>query len=416
MIAKLKNKIYSLLRGSEKYTGTDMVYLTKGGFWLTFGQILSSAVAFLLSLAYANLLPKETYGNFRFILSIFNLLAIPSLQGMGSAIIIAVAKGYEGVLKTGFKTRLKWATLGSLASALVAIYFWSKGNVQFFICFLVVAACLPLMKSTEVYQSFFVGKKFFGQKVRYSVLIQFLATFVVLAAIFWTKDLVILVSAFFVAYAFLQAFFLFMIIKKYSPNRQDDPGTISYGKHLSLIGVLAIIGQELDKVLLFHYLGPAQVAVYSFATLPVEQVRNPLQNIQDMALPKFSVRDGEEIKNSLPKKLLKVTALILAAIVLYIIVVPYFFKIFYPQYLSSVFYSQLYAFNLLVFPISMIMLAIQARMKTRELYIIGTANQIVQISLLLILTPILGILGVVLTRTLGLIPYFFIAWFYFKKN
>jgi O-antigen/teichoic acid export membrane protein len=317
---------------------------------------------------------------------------------------------------SGFKARLKWGTLGSLASALVAIYFWSKGNVQFTICFLVIAACLPLMKSTEVYQSFFVGKKFFGQKVRYSVIIQFLASLAVLIAIFWTKDLVVLVSTFFVAYASLQAIFLFMIIKKYSPNHQDDPGVVPYGKHLSLIGVLAIIGQELDKVLLFHYLGPAQVAVYSFATLPVEQVRTPLQNIQDMALPKFSVRDREEIKTSLPKKLLKTTALILVAIVLYIVVVPYFFRIFYPQYLSSVFYSQLYAFNLLVFPISMIMLAIQAKIKTRELYIISTANQIIQISMLLILTPLFGIMGVLATRVFGLIPYFFIAWYYFKKN
>ena len=47
MIDKIKNKTYKLLRKSEKYTKTDMVYLTKGGFWLTLGQIISSTSAFL---------------------------------------------------------------------------------------------------------------------------------------------------------------------------------------------------------------------------------------------------------------------------------------------------------------------------------------------------------------------------------
>jgi len=64
-IKKLKDKIYRLLRRSEKYFKTDMVYLAHGGFWLTLGQIISSAASFLLAIAFANLLPKETYGTYK---------------------------------------------------------------------------------------------------------------------------------------------------------------------------------------------------------------------------------------------------------------------------------------------------------------------------------------------------------------
>ena len=79
---KIKIKAYNLLRWSEKWTKTDMIYLARGGFWLTLGQVISSLSAFLLAIAFANLLPKETYGEYKYILSIASILAIPTLTGM----------------------------------------------------------------------------------------------------------------------------------------------------------------------------------------------------------------------------------------------------------------------------------------------------------------------------------------------
>ena len=69
MINFIKEKIYKLLRKSEKWTHTDMIYLAKGGFWLTLGQIISSVSSFALAVAFANFLPKEVYGNYKYIIS-----------------------------------------------------------------------------------------------------------------------------------------------------------------------------------------------------------------------------------------------------------------------------------------------------------------------------------------------------------
>jgi len=45
---KIKNFLYKKLRLSEKYTRTDMVYIAKGGFWLTFGQSITSILSLIL--------------------------------------------------------------------------------------------------------------------------------------------------------------------------------------------------------------------------------------------------------------------------------------------------------------------------------------------------------------------------------
>jgi len=415
MIQKIKSLIIKFLIKSQRFTGTDNIYVAKYGSYLMIGDIISLAAAFLLSIAFARLLPQETYGQYRYILSIMAILAISSLQGMNMAITQGVAKGLEGVFLKGFKTKLKWSLLGSIASIGVAIYFWFQGNIEFTLSFLIIAVFLPLFKGGEIYQFYLSGKKLFGKRVTYTTLIQILSTAAIIFTLFLTKNLIILLLVYFLSYSILRVFFLFWTIKKIKPNQLDDPKTISYGKHLSFIGIIGLIAQQIDSILLFHFVGPIKLAIYSFATLPIEYVRTPFQIIQELALPKLSVRPAEEIKKSLPKKLLKSTFLIIVGITIYIILAPYFFKIFYPQYMESIFYSRLLAFTLLVFPVSMMTLSLQAKIKTKELYKINIINPIIKIALFAVLIPLYGILGVIIAILLSQIFYFFLVWFYFKK-
>jgi len=416
MIKKIKKLIITLLVGSQKFTGTDNIYLFKHSSYLLIGSVIGLITAFLLSVAFARLLPKEVYGQYGYILSVAGLIAIATLIGMNNAVIQGVAKGFEGVLKRGFITKLKWGLWGSIVSIGIAIYYWSfKGNAELAISFLIVAIFLPLFKGGEIYQSYLDGKKLFGRRVTYTALIQIISTALIVAALFLTKNLIVIILIYFSSYSMLRTFFLFLVIRKMRPNRTDDPETISYGKHLSYMGIIGIIAQQIDKVLLFNLVGPAQLAIYWFATAPVEYFRTPLQNIIEIALPKLSVRSKEEIKKTLPKKLLKTTLLIGIMIVFYIVAAPYIYHIFFPQYMGSVFYSRLFSLSLLIFPITMMRLSLQAQMMTKELYKINVISPLIQIVLFVALTPFFGVLGAVIARLLSYVCYFFLTWFFFKK-
>ncbi|MDP2947312.1 MAG: oligosaccharide flippase family protein [Nanoarchaeota archaeon] len=415
MIQRIKSLIIKFLIKFQRFTGSDNVYLAKHGSYLVIGNIVSMTAAFLLSIALARLLPKETYGQYRYILSIMAILAIFSLEGINKAVIQGVAKGFEGVFLTGFKTKLKWSLLGALASIGVAFYFWLQGNIEFTVSFLIVAVFLPLFKGGEIYQSYLDGKKLFGRRINYVTLIQVLATISIIIALFLTKNLIILILVYFLSYSALRIFFLFLTIKKIKPNQVKDAETIRYGKHLSFMGIIGLIVQQIDSVLLFYFVGPIQLAIYSFATLPIQYIRTPLQIIQELALPKLSTRPEQDIKKTLPKKLLKITVLILLGIAIYVIVAPYFYKIFYPQYMESVFYSRLFALTLLVFPVSMMMLALQAKMKTKQLYRVSILSSIIEMVLMVLLTSFYGIIGAILARLISQFFYFFLARFSFKK-
>ena len=60
---KLKQAGYDFLRWSEKYTKTDMVYTAQSGFWLNLNYIIGSFLSLGLTVLFAHLLPKETFGS-----------------------------------------------------------------------------------------------------------------------------------------------------------------------------------------------------------------------------------------------------------------------------------------------------------------------------------------------------------------
>jgi O-antigen/teichoic acid export membrane protein len=415
MIKRIKNLIYQLLLKAQKFTGTDNIYLAKYGFYLTLGNFITMATTLLLSIAFARFLPKEIYGQYRYILSIAALLAITSLQGMNAAIVRGVARNFEGTVKQGFKTKLKYSLIGSLISLGLGIYFLIQGNFTFSLSFLMIALFLPLTENGEIYQSYLDGKKIFDQRVKYATISRVFSVITLIATLLLTKNLVILILIYFLSRAVFINYFFYRTLKKYPPNQNQDKQTISFGKHLSLVSIISIISQNLDKILLFHFLGPAKLAIYAFAVAPITQIRNPFKNIQALALPKFSTKPKEELKKTLPQKLIKAVILTIIIVVLYIIFAPLFYKILYPQYLESVFYSRLFSLTLLIFPISMIRVAFQSQMMLKEIYRLNILVPITKIILLITLTPFWGILGVILAELITQIIHAGLVLFFFKN-
>jgi O-antigen/teichoic acid export membrane protein len=133
-------------------------------------------------------------------------------------------------------------------------------------------------------------------------------------------------------------------IKKLKPNSKTELGTISYGKHLSLMGVIGLVAGQIDKILIFHFLGAAELAIYSIAIAPPEQIKALLKNIKNLALPKFSEKSISEIKKTIYQKMAKLFLILIFIVGIYWFIAPYIFKMFFPQYLESLFYSQIFYF------------------------------------------------------------------------
>jgi O-antigen/teichoic acid export membrane protein len=397
MREKIKKITYNLLKRSEKWTKTDMIYLAEGGFWLTLNQGVSSISAFLLAIAFANLLPQEVYGNYKYILSLVGILAIPTLSGMNTAIIQAVSRGYEGSVIPALKTKVKWGLIGGIASLVLALYYYIEGNNTLSISFLISSIFIPFMDSLSVYKSYLNGKKNFKSLSKYDITNTIISTITVLIVILFTKNIFLIIVSYFTSHTIIRLILLKITLEKNKRNNKENIETISYGKHLSLMGVLNTASSYFDKLLIFHYIGAIELAIYIIAIAPPNQLSGLVKNINILALPKLSLIKTENIKKILISKILKISLILSLVSFLYIIIAPFLYKILFPQYLESIFYSQLFSISLiLIGPITLLLSFFQAKQKKIILYQYNIIKPIVKIISLLILINFFGVLGVII--------------------
>ena len=83
------------------------------------------------------------------------------------------------------------------------------------------------------------------------------------------------------------------------------------------------------------------------------------------------------------------------ATILYVLLIPYFFKLLFPQYIESIPYAQALGLLILSTPGMWLGQTLIAHMRKTELYVINTIHPIIKITLFAILIPIYGIWGVI---------------------
>ncbi|MFC1801910.1 oligosaccharide flippase family protein [Patescibacteria group bacterium] len=397
MLEKLKNKTYNLLRWSEKYTKTDMIYFTSGNFWLLLGQIIPTAVGISLTIAFANLLPKEVFGTYKYVLSIAGFLSAFSLTGMWTALLKDVAQGREGVIKSAFWISFRWSLGASAIALILATYYFVKGNLVLGISSSLIALSLPILNSGSLYPAFLSGKKDFKLFSVTRILSGVIITGTMIATLFVTQNIIIIITAYFIiTTAVSLSFYLFTVNKYKTIKEAISKETLRYAKHLSFMGILGRLADHLDKLLLWHFAGPIQLAIYTFATKPIIELRGLLGNVFPLALPKFSNKSIDEVYKNLPLRMLQSIIIIIPIIILYVVLAPFLFKYVFPEYTEAIIYSQLFSLILLLEPKGFIGTALVAHAKVKEQYILNITGSVSKILLLIFLLPTFGILGAII--------------------
>ncbi len=410
----LRNKTYRALRGSESFLKTDMIYLAKGGFWLSLSQGVAMLAGFFISIAFANLFPKESFGNYKFILSMVAILGAFSFTGLNTSVVQSAARGFGGSLRQSFRINLKWSIGAVLGGLGLSIYYYINGNTLLSFSFLLAGLLSPLTASAGLYSAYLMGKEDFRRSTFYSTIRNIIPALALILALLLTKSLGIIIAVYFVVGAFVPLFLYHRTKRAYqNENKKEDPELVSYGGHLSAMEIIGSIANYLDKILIFHYLGAAPLAIYAFAIAPVEQLQGGKKILSTLIMPKISGRPFEELQESGPRKALLLTVYALGLALLWVIFAPYFYRFFFPQYLDSVFYSQIYSFTLLAVSGTIFNETLQAHKKKKELYLHRTIIPVVQIGLFFILLPSFGLMGLIITHVFmrsfaSLLSYYFV--------
>lgn len=420
------NKTLALL---QKYTKVDMRYLVKNGFWLGLQQAITIIAAFAFSVVMANFVSKTDYGSYRFFLSVFAVFLVFSLPGISIATITGVASKKIKSIWPMVASQVRFGLIGSFFALCVSGYYFLQGNLELAIIFLLAAPVVPLFDSLLLYESWLRGHKRFKKISLYRSLTQVIFTAVFsLFVIFFSEGIISMIFVYMVLFVFLRAFFFIKTFKtqkniqnifKPKMNKQERE-IVLYGKHLSVMNGLSFLAMALDKVIVFHYLGAASLAVYAFALALPEQIKAAVKQLISVALPKYAEREYEEIKKTVLFRLLMVCGVVAVISIFYIIFSPLVYKIFFPEYIESIIYTQI--LGLMLVPnagIFFLRTIFNAQKRTKEQYMFSIIYPTTQILFFVVGYFTFGLLGVVwsqvIVQTLGLLLMIFLMFWVSKK-
>ncbi len=392
----LRSSVYGLLRSSERFFKTDMVYVGSGGFWLFFGQAVTVLASLGLAVAFANLVEPEKYGNYRYVLALASIIGAFTLTGLTTAVTRATARGHEGTLRYAFRLSMVWS-IGMVFIALGAsAYYFLRDNFFLSNALLIVGATAPIITAASLYRPFLMGKKAFKKAALFGIAQSLIPTLSVLLGVLLKWPLLILIALYFATSA-LAVSILYVHAKRFAQNDTVDPKTDFLGKHLSVIGIIGAVGERLDSILIFQLLGGTELAIFSLATTLPDTLRGSLKNVDALAMPKFVTKTKKEMKRAVWSKTTLIFLATLIVTTAYIAVAPTLFSILFPQYLQAIPYSQLYA---LILPMTFVLASayFDAQAAVKERYILRIVNTITKITSVVIGIYFWGIWGAIIAR------------------
>lgn len=397
-MADLKSRFITLLRWSEKYVKADMVYLASGNFWLSSGRVISILSGVVLTVAFANLLPPETFGTYKYILSIAGFVGAFTLGGLGAAVTRAVAQGKEHVVPRVARTAFLWSLPASIAALGGSLYYFIYGNAGLGAGFLLIGLTNSFFNVFSFSKSIPLGKRDFRGMALLGVPMTVIPIALLAATLFLTKNVILILLVYFVTNFASGLFSYVWFLRKYRITKGNDEGAaeaITYGKHLSVMGVALQATGNIDSLLLWHFAGPIPLAVYSFALAPIREIRNFSENIYPLIFPKYITKTVAEMKETVPLRVKQLLVVSMIVGVVYILAAPWLYKIMLPKYVSGIFASQLLAAGLIFQPKGIIDTMLHAQGNARARYIYTLSSSGIKVVLSFALIPLYGLMGAV---------------------
>jgi len=397
MPKKLKDPLHNLLRRSEKYTKTDMVHFFSANFWLNFSRIISVGTGMLLTVAFANLLTPEQFGTYKYAIASAGFVATFTLNGLGAAVMRAVAQGKKNVVPAVVRTAIFWSIPASIATLGISFYYFAQGNSDLGYIFLFIAISNTFATGLGTTKGIWVGLGDFKTPAIYGIPRILVPFIIILLTIVITKNVVWIVLAYFASSTIASWLgYLWMLRRlKIHGSPEHVAETIRYGKQMSVLAFFQIGAGQIDQLLLWHFTTPATLALYALALGPMGEAKNLINNFLSVSFRKIASKTEEVLYKTLTLRLWQMFWVCAVMTAGYIVLVPFLFTYLFPKYIDAILVSQILALSILLLPRGLIdtFFVTHGQVKKRSAVIL--TSQGVRFALICGLIPLFGLWGAV---------------------
>lgn len=410
-----RSQAIAILNAMSKRWRIDAHYFARNSFWVLLGQV----VGFLRGLVTGYLVPRffdqEVYGEYQFILSAMGIIGVFGLSGLVTPVARAWSRGDSFSLNAVTRKQLLAASVGSFALLAAIPLLGRFGKAELWPLFAVAALLFPLPPVAAVrYGAYTIGKARFDIALRTNA-VWSAATIVATAAIiaFHQSALLMLVASVTIppiAYLWMARRF---------PDAGDDEktsaGIVRYGLKLTLASLPADLAWYLDKLLISHFFGLNQLALFSVALIIPEQAKNFTKQFFPVAFAKQAAAvDTPETRRKLSHAVGAGTAVFVVGIAAYVLVAPLAMPLLFPQYDARqlTILTCAAAAMIVANPATLFAQYLEAQGMLRQIRISQWTAAAVFAVALCALIPTMGLLGAIVARGLFRGTYAGLSWWF----
>jgi len=398
----LKEPIASAITAFGKKWKIDAHYFAKNSFLVLIGQAIGFLRGIVSGYLVARFFDQTVYGEYQFMLSIMGMIAVLGIPGMATPVARAWSRGEPFSVAAVTRHQFLVAIIGS-GLLLAAIPFLDMyGKADLWPLFLAAAILFPLPPIAMVrFGSYAVGKARFDISLRANVVWSSISVVLTtLIILFHQSALLVLV----VAVATPPLVYLWMGRHFRPPmveGRDESGNIIRFAWKLTIASLPADLAWYVDKLMISHFFGLNQLALFSVAILIPEQAKVFTKQFFPVAFAKqAAIVDSRATRLKLLQAVLAGTAVFAVGIAVYVLLCPFVIPFLFPNYDASqlVFLTSVAAATLITNPASLFAQYLEAQGMIRETRIAQWGAAAVFLVLLGMLIPTMGLLGAIVAR------------------
>ncbi len=271
-------------------------HVLRNGFWISFRYGIISLAGFLVSVIFARMSDKETYGSFQYVLSIVALVSVFSLPGLSFSALKGVVHGAFGSVAQAVRMGLRMSFIGSILLFCIGIFQWHFSSEEVAKSFFVAAFFFPFFYGFNPWYTYYEGQKIFRSVALRSISISFLWVLALLLLLFFRANLLLIVSVYFAVTSIFSVWFFFEAKSRYHNEKED----FSFRYALAVTGQKFFLNltENLPPILIGAVFGYSLVAVFQIAYFPLSALSAYFGALIALKLPDFfkEFRDTESFQ------------------------------------------------------------------------------------------------------------------------
>ena len=400
----------------EKKLEIDVKYFLKGGFWLGLSNVSNVSRLLIIGIVFARFLPKESFGAFTYVNSIFLITNVFGTPGMSVAIVQSVARGYEGTFAYLTKKVFLWSIMGTFFMFFAGLYdeFFAAG--EFSRIFFLLGFIFPFYSISVNFVYYLVAVKKFHIRM-WMELGQNAAIIVSIAIVLLSHGgLLWLVLAPILAQTLTGLSYIAYLMR--TSNKKIDYSSNKYGKVLNLANVLPTAKMQIDKILVANFLGYASTATYNIAAALADQVYAFAKIIATMVVPKSANMDHATLRKNLSRILAYLALLFCSISMILFFLYPYLIPfVFGGQYEDAILYAQVITLFVGIKSITAIIQQIsQSKKDLKSTVFSSYVGPFIELGLMLLFIVKYQIFGIIIAKTISDSLNLAVVIFYFNKG